>query len=188
MTAFGCKLLLCLTYLLHIRAIPDWRRILFKTRYKPQHAAFLLIPAGGPWCPGRPCQAPAFHGEAAAPGDCSAGSPARCLMLQHHRPLKSSWQLTGTHKKMLPPKAATTKPPFRSMAATAGLYGSTAREKDHLFKPTLLRRNTASLVGNLSSWRRQWKTSTEEKKGVLLCKEQRKRLCFTIARILECIT
>lgn len=79
---------------------------------------------------------------------------------------------------MLPPKAATTTPPFRSLAATAGLYGSTVRKKDQLFKPTLLRRNAASLVGNLS-WRQQWKTSMEEKKGVLLYREQRKRLLYS---------
>lgn len=78
---------------------------------------------------------------------------------------------------MLPPKAATTTPPFRSLAATAGLYGSTVRKKDPLFKPTLLRRKAASLVGNLS-WRQQWKTSMEEKKGVLLYREQRKRLLY----------
>lgn len=96
-------------------------------RYKLQAAAFALLPAGGPWCPGHPCQAPELHGEAAAPADRSAGSPAHCLVLHHHQTANSPWQLTGTHRrqkgswKMLPPEAATTKPPFRSLAATAGL-------------------------------------------------------------------
>lgn len=135
MTAFGCKLLLCLPHSYCIRAIPDWRSVLFKDRHTAQQAAFPVTPAGGPWCPGHPRPAPEFHGEAAAPGDCSAGSPPLCLLLQHHRTLRSPWQLTGTHRcqkgswKMLPPEAATTKPHCRSLAATAGLYGSTGEKR-----------------------------------------------------------